>query len=53
MQEYKCFGGIFCIHIETEPVQTTYRVGGQEKEIMEHKKQYDSPPSISGETVTH
>jgi hypothetical protein len=38
VQMYECFGGIFCIYIETAPVQNTYRVGGQEKEIMEHKK---------------
>jgi len=43
VQGYKYFWGIFCIHIETEPVQTTYRVGGQEKEIMEYKKQNYSP----------
>jgi hypothetical protein len=43
VQRYECFGGIFCVHIETEPVQNTYRVGGQEKEIMKLKKWNYSP----------
>jgi hypothetical protein len=55
VQRYEGFGEIFCIHIQAEPVQTTYRIGGQEEEIIEYNKHSSNlvrgkgeqmPPSI-------